>query len=316
MQPPLLRHSLRLRAKESSTMNIVERAKAITLNPAATWPVIEAEQHTVQSVVVPYLLILAAIPAVATFIGMSVIGFGGFGFSMRLPFASGLSMMITTYVLSIVATVGMGWVVSALAPTFGGQNNLVQGVKLMVFGSTPMMLIGVVNIMPALGILALLAGLYGLYLAYLGLPVLMKNPPDKTIPYMLVLAVCSVVAAVVLTALSAMFMPSYGGLRLGNDSGLPAGLNINTPNGQGGISITPNAGAGSMSINSPDGKGSISITSSGAPGAAIGASAAAGDASVSIKTPDGEIKLDMKNMEAFAKQMEEMAKKMEQANKK
>ena len=100
-------------------MNIVERAKAITLNPAATWPVIEAEPHTPQSLFVPYMLVLAAIPAVATFIGMSVVGFGAMGFSMRMPVLSGLSMMVTSYVLSLAMTFALGWLVSALAPTFG-----------------------------------------------------------------------------------------------------------------------------------------------------------------------------------------------------
>ena len=33
-------------------MDIVERAKAITLSPVATWPVIDAETHTPQSLFV------------------------------------------------------------------------------------------------------------------------------------------------------------------------------------------------------------------------------------------------------------------------
>ena len=133
-------------------MDIVERARAITLNPAATWPVIEAEKHDAKSLFVPYLLILAAIPAIGSFIGLSLVGMGGFGFNFRIPVASGLAMMITTYVLSLVMTFGMGWLASALAPTFGGKSDLVQGLKLAVFGGTPMMLAGVFNILPALKI--------------------------------------------------------------------------------------------------------------------------------------------------------------------
>jgi hypothetical protein len=278
-------------------MNIVERAKAITLNPAATWPTIEAEEHTVQSLFVPYLLILAAIPAVASFIGMSIVGMGAFGFSMRIPIVSGIAMMITSYVLSLAATLGMAWVVSALAPTFGGQNNFMQGLKIMVFGSTPMMLAGVLSILPALGMLSLLAAFYCLYLLYLGLPVLMKNPKEKTIPYMIVLAICGLVAGVVMGALSALFMPSPTGFKMGSGAGMPADMTISTPQGNATISVNPGA-AGATASGNPNNNPKTD------------------DASLSIKTPEGEVKIDMKNMEAFAKQMEEMAKKMEQANKK
>ena len=208
-------------------MNIVERAKAITLNPAATWPVIDAETHDAKSLFVPYMLILAAIPAVASFIGLSLIGMGGFGFSFRIPIASGLAMMVTTYILSLAMTFGMGWLASVLAPTFGGQSNLVQGLKLAVFGGTPMMLAGVFNLLPALSIVGLLVALYSLYVMYLGLPVLMKSPKEKTIVYMVVLIIASIIAGVVLSMVSRAFTPVMGGMGMrGGDA------TINTPEGE------------------------------------------------------------------------------------
>lgn len=270
-------------------MDIIERAKSITLSPAAAWPVIEAEQHTPQSLFVPYMLILAAIPAVATFVGMSLVGMGGFGFSMRLPIASGLAMMMTSYVFSLAIAFGMGWLVSTLAPNFGGQSNLMQGLKLVVFGGTPMYLAGILSILPALGILGLVAAIYSLYVMYLGLPVLMKNPKEKTIPYMVVLAVCGFIAGVVMVVLSSAFTPSMGGMKMG---------------GMGGT------GAADMTISTPGGKAVITTT----PGTA-GPAGATDTASISIKTPEGEVKIDMKNMEAFAKQMQDMAAQMEKNKK-
>lgn len=273
-------------------MDIVERAKAITLNPAATWPVIEAEKHDAKSLFVPYLLILAAIPAVAGFIGMSLVGMGGFGFNFRMPIASGLAMMITTYVLSLVMTFGMGWLASALAPTFGGKSDLVQGLKLAVFGGTPMMLAGVFNVLPALSLVGLLVALYSLYVMYLGLPVLMKNPKEKTIAYMVVLIIASIVAGVVLSMVSRAFMPAMAGMGMG---------------GMGGVGMGAKDTPAEMTITTPQGNATITTT----PGAA----SAPDTASIVIKTPDGEVKIDAQKMEAFAKQMEEMTKKMEQAKK-
>jgi Yip1 domain len=271
-------------------MDIVERAKAITLSPAATWPVIEAEQHTPQSLYIPYLVILAAIPAVAMFIGMSIVGMGAFGFSMRLPITMGLAMMVTNYVLTLVMTFAMGWVVSALAPTFGGQSSIIQGLKLVVFGSTPMLLAGILNILPALGMITLLVAFYALYVMYIGMPVLMKNPKEKTIPYMLVVAICGIVAGVVLGTVTSAFRPAHPGFKMGGAGGM--------------------GGGGEISINTPAGKATIN-TSPATSGVATGTDTA----SMTIKTPDGEVKIDVKQMEAFAKQMQDMAAQMEKSKK-
>ncbi len=289
-------------------MDIVDRAKAITLNPAATWPVIEAEKHDAKSLFAPYLLILAAIPAIGSFIGLSLVGMGGFGFNFRVPIASGLAMMITTYILSLAMTFGMGWLASALAPTFGGQSDLVQGLKLAVFGGTPMMLAGVFNILPALSIIGLLVALYSLYVIYLGLPVLMKNPKDKTIVYMVVLIIASIIAGVVLSMVTRAFTPSMGGMGMGMGGG---DATISTPMGD--IKVNSKAegtakdAPAEMTISTPKGNATITTT----PGAA----SAPDTASIVIKTPEGEVKIDAQKMEAFAKQMEEMAKKMEQNKK-
>ena len=63
-------------------MNIVDRAKKILLDPKGTWPAIDAEAATVQSIYVPYVVVLAAVPAIA--------GFIGFGYTMGLHSAAGL----------------------------------------------------------------------------------------------------------------------------------------------------------------------------------------------------------------------------------
>jgi hypothetical protein len=63
---------------------------------------------------------------------------------------------------------------------------------------------------PVLGLLAILAGLYGLYLLYLGLPRLMKCPPEKAVGYTAVVVVCAIVLSVVVGAAGAA-MVGMGG---------------------------------------------------------------------------------------------------------
>ena len=57
-------------------MNLVDRAKNLILTPAAEWDKISAETHTVQGLYTGWIMILAAIPAIAAFVGYSLVGIG------------------------------------------------------------------------------------------------------------------------------------------------------------------------------------------------------------------------------------------------
>ena len=156
-------------------MSIVERAKSILLSPRPTWEVIDTEQTDTASLYTGYLMILAAIPAVCGFIGMSVIGMGMFGVSMRVPFLWGLVNMVVSYVLSLVGVYVLAVIIDLLAPRFGGVSNRLQALKVAVYASTSAMLGGVFALLPMLAMLSLLTGLYSIYLLYAGLPILMKS---------------------------------------------------------------------------------------------------------------------------------------------
>ena len=219
-------------------MSIVQRAKDVLLSPKAAWPTIEAESATVQSIYVPYVVALAAISAVAGFVGMSIVGVGGFGLSYRVPVVSGLVHMVVGFVLALVMVFVMALIANALAPTFGGQKSQISALKLIGYGSTAGFLGGVFSLIPAASVLGLLAALYSIYLIYTGLPVLMKCPEGKALPYTAVLVVCGIVAGVVLAWTSAMF---GGGMRGGlGMAGLdhptrattPAEVAIKTPAGE------------------------------------------------------------------------------------
>ena len=189
-------------------MNLVERAKNILLQPKAEWPVIAAEPQSVQSLYTQYAMILAAIPAVAGFIGMSLIGISGFSYSYRVPIGSGLAQMVLSYVLGLGAVYVLALIIDALAPQFGGTKDFISALKVAVFASTASWLGGIFMIIPMLGILSMLASLYGLYLLYTGLSPLMKSPPDRSVPYTVVIIIAAIVLFVVVAAISAMVVPS------------------------------------------------------------------------------------------------------------
>lgn len=213
-------------------MDIVERVKAVLLKPRETWPVIDQEATDTGRIYKEYLLILAAIPAVAGFVGMSLIGMGGFGMSFRVPILAGLGNLIVGYVLTLLMVYVMALIANALAPTFGGEKNMLNAVKLIAFGSTASLVGGIFSLLPMLSMLGLLAALYSIYLIYTGIPVLMKSPTEKAAGYTAVLVVCGIVAGLVLASASALFggMGRGPGAMMGS-SDQPE-LTIKTPDGE------------------------------------------------------------------------------------
>jgi hypothetical protein len=179
---------------------LVERVKAILLTPQTEWPVIAREPDDTATLFSRYVAILAAIPALAGFVGMSLIG-------RYVPLFPGLMSAIVSYVMAFVVTFVMALIVDAFAPTFGAQKNFPNALKLTVYSYTPAWLAGVFLLVPGLSFLTIL-GLYGLYLLWLGLPPLMLAPRDKALPYAATVVVCAVLIAIVIGAIQAMIFLS------------------------------------------------------------------------------------------------------------
>src|SRR6476659_1342994 len=81
--------------------SLVERIKRILLEPNSEWDRIEAEPMTVGGIYSRWVFPLAAIPAVATFIGMLL--FGGItilGISVRPSLSYLIVNAVTTYVFT------------------------------------------------------------------------------------------------------------------------------------------------------------------------------------------------------------------------
>jgi hypothetical protein len=188
-------------------MNIVERAKNICVSPATEWSVISEEQTPPGSLVTTYVIPLVALGAIASFLGGSFIGRSvPFLGTYRVPIVAGLSIAIFTFVMAIVGSFIVSLIVNALAPSFGGQKDSSQAFKVTVYSYTPIWLAGVLGVLPifGIGLISFIAGIYGLYLLYLGLPRLMKCPPDKAAGYTVVSVICAIIVGIVGTGVTAM----------------------------------------------------------------------------------------------------------------
>ncbi|HEY2562036.1 MAG TPA: Yip1 family protein [Caldimonas sp.] len=220
-------------------MALIKRVQAILLRPKQTWPEIAAEATDAATIYRRYLVILAAIPAVAGFIGWTMFGAGMLGISIKLPVATALVQMVVGYLLALALVYVLALIVNALAPTFGGNKNFIAALKVVAYGSTAGFVGGIFNVLPSLAVLGLLAALYSIYLFYLGLPVLMRCPAGKAGAYTAVVCLCAIVAGVVLGGVSSLFVGpgpmGWGSRTVVGGATLPGGeggsVQIKTPDG-------------------------------------------------------------------------------------
>ena len=185
---------------------LVERAKRIIVTPKTEWPVIDLEPATTGGIFRSYVLILAAIPAIAGLIGNLLFGFSMFGITVRLSPMTAVSSAIAQYVLSLVSVFVLALIIDALAPSFGGTKNQLQAIKVAAYAPTASWVAGVFGIVPQLAWLGIIGGLYSLYLLYLGLPLLMRAPQEKALGY----TVVTILAAILLSIVAGAIVGTVG----------------------------------------------------------------------------------------------------------
>ena len=233
---------------------VLERALGMLLKPAETWQTVDREGGSIGDIYIGYLVFLAAIPALAGFVGYSLVGVGAFGISVRVPIVQGLVGMVVGYAMSLAMVLVMALVANALAPRFGGQAQLPKAFQLIAYGATAGWLGGVFSVLPSLAMLGVLAALYSVYLIYRGVPVLMRVPQARAVGYTAALIVCGVLAAIVVGLVTSLVTPrpglSGGAGSLGSAGGVGGLGGLSGVLGTGPLGRAP-ADSGSVNIAVP-----------------------------------------------------------------
>ncbi len=172
---------------------IIKRVMAIITKPVEEWEVIKNETMSTSDMYMKYAVILAAIPAIAGFIGWMVIGKSYAFITVRMPVSNALIWAVMIYALNLVSPFILALIMDALAPSFGATKDMNRSLKVAIFSSTAAWVGGIFNIIPSLALIGSLFGLYGLYLLYLGMKSLKESPADKLMGYVIVTIVVEVV---------------------------------------------------------------------------------------------------------------------------
>jgi len=202
------------------------RIKAILFNPKEEWEVIEAENPS-HAKVLPYLLILALIPAIAFFANYWMLWNSGISKATEMaiseaskynytndqlaktlaaikestPFnlTMGIIYAIQYFVTILGGTYVAAAVINALSDQFGAVNNFSRSFSLVAYSYTPLCLAGILYVYTPLVWLVPILGLYGVYLLYLGVKPVIKPATEKQTGYIIMALLVTLVAYVVIS---------------------------------------------------------------------------------------------------------------------
>ena len=184
------------------------RVVGMLKNPTFEWRTISAEPDDIQSLYMNYIIPLAAIPAIAMFLGLTIVGVP---FQGRIGFFTALSTAIVIYIQTLIAPLVAALVVEQLAPRFSSSGSTIDALKLVAYATTPVWLGSAIYLVVYLSPLMILPVIYAVYLFYLGLPPMLKTHPNNVVPFMLVSFIAIVVVNIFLRLLVWVFgLPQYG----------------------------------------------------------------------------------------------------------
>jgi hypothetical protein len=181
----------------SNAINLVK-------NPAAFMRQNKENAVPLNSIIIGYVAVLAAIPFVATLLGDLWYYTGAYA----------LGLALATYVLDVIGVFVIGFLIWKLAPSFATKTDQGRATLLAAFVYTPVFLVSILTIIPFIGWITILGLLYGLYILYLGLPIMLGTPADKALSYVVVvvvvaLVVYAVIAAIIGSITAALFLRTF-----------------------------------------------------------------------------------------------------------
>lgn len=182
----------------------VHDIKNLLLRPVETFKALKTDSVSKSELTKSLLLYLAAIPAIAGFLGKVVIGtsvpFYGY---YRVSFFSGLWHAVLLFIFAVLGIYILSFITHKLSPKFGGIDDDLSAFKLIVMSYVPLFILGVSSLIPALSGLYIL-GLYGIYLFYVGVPVMMECSEEKALPFTVVISLISIVLTVLFYRIAAL----------------------------------------------------------------------------------------------------------------
>jgi len=152
-------------------------------HPHAEWSAIRKENYSMSHVYLLQIALLAALPAIALYVGTTQVGVSLTGNEyIKLSPERALPLTFAFYAAMLVAVGFMAYVTYWMEKNFGADANFERCLAFISFTAAPMFVAGMVGIYPLLwlNVLVILGALcYSLYLLYSGVPIFMDIPEER-----------------------------------------------------------------------------------------------------------------------------------------
>ncbi len=177
--------------------------------PIKQWQAIAEEPLEKFSKHLIYPFVLALLPAVAWYYGITEIGWTvADGEPIKLTKESALPIIVLFYIAMVSSVVIIGYMIHWMSETYEAKTSVAKGIAITGYISTPMFLAGLVGFYPLLWLdlgVGIIALSWSIYLLYVGIPIAMKQPKEQGFLYAsaivgvcLVILICIMVGSVIL----------------------------------------------------------------------------------------------------------------------
>ncbi len=196
----------------------ITHALGLLLHPKQEWNKISQEKNEIPGLLMGYVLILALIGPAAGYYGTTTSGWQiGSREAVKLTTQSAMTLSVLYYLAVVTSVIGLGLMVRWMCKTYGGNTSLNRCIALSAYVSTPIFLVGIVELFPILWInlvIGLFALAHAVYLLYSGVPIMMNISEDKGFLMSSSMLAIGMVALVTLLALTALlwgsgFQPNF-----------------------------------------------------------------------------------------------------------
>ncbi|MCF6780699.1 MULTISPECIES: Yip1 family protein [Pseudomonadaceae] len=175
-------------------------------HPSQEWQEITGEERGVGRLHLWEVMVLAAIPPIAAFIGTTRFGWSiGSGGAVMLTEASALQLTVLSYLAMLAGVAVMGGFIHWMSRTYDANPTLTQCIMFAAYTATPLFIGGLAALYPVLwlGMLVGTAAIcYTTYLLYVGVPTFMNIPSDEGFLFSSSILAVGLVVLVAIIALS------------------------------------------------------------------------------------------------------------------
>jgi len=129
--------------------------------------------------------------------------------SFRVGIVDGLVLQALQVLKQLAMLFVVGYIAQFLAPKFGGSCDLRNGIKWAGYSAVPGMILGLASIFGSAAIMMItgILSLWGIYVCYAGVPAMTGISGASRIFFMLVTAICAIIAGVILSVIVSLVSP-------------------------------------------------------------------------------------------------------------